>query len=89
MLIFLASSRLLTNPSEPGTTGTPAFFIVALALDLFPISSIISLDGPINLIPISLHILAKELLSDKKPYPGWILSAPVWQAASIKFFTFK
>ena len=38
---FIASSTLSTKPSEPGTTGTPAFFIVSFAFDLFPISSII------------------------------------------------
>ena len=68
--IFIASCIVYINPSDPGTTGTPAFFIVSFALDLFPISSIISGFGPINFKPISSHIFAKLLFSDKNPKPG-------------------
>ena len=59
-----------TKPSEPGTVGIPAFFIVSLAVILSPILSIISQFGPINFIPLSLQIFENSEFSDKKPYPG-------------------
>ena len=36
----IASFLEFIIPSEPGTTGTPTFFIVSFAFDLFPKSSI-------------------------------------------------
>ena len=66
----IASSLFFINPSDPGTTGTPAFFIVSFAFDLFPNKFINSPLGPINFIPISLQILAKLAFSDKNPKPG-------------------
>ena len=57
----------LSNPSDPGTHGTPAAIIVALALDLSPIPLIISGLAPINLIPWSRHISENFAFSDKKP----------------------
>ena len=58
------------TPSLPGTQGTPAAFIVALAFALSPIWSIISPVAPINLILCSSHNLENLAFSDKKPYPG-------------------
>ena len=40
-------------PSEPGVTGTPAAVMVARAATLSPMSSMLSGDGPMNLIPCS------------------------------------
>ena len=39
-LAVSASDSLLTSPSEPGTVGTPNFFIIFLASILSPIISI-------------------------------------------------
>ena len=47
---FLASSRSFSKPTEPGTHGTPAAIIVALAVALSPIAAICSGKAPINLI---------------------------------------
>ena len=57
-------------PSEPGTHGTPAFFIAAFALTLSPISLIVSAFGPIKVKPLFSTRSAKSAFSDKKPYPG-------------------
>ena len=65
-----ASFNPFTLPSEPGITGTPAFFIISFALDLFPNNSIISDFGPINFIFDSSHIWANFEFSDKNPKPG-------------------
>ncbi len=54
-------------PSEPGTQGTPAAFMVALAVALSPILLIISAEAPINLMSCSSHILENLAFSDKKP----------------------
>ena len=69
--------------------GTPAAFIVAFAVALSPILSIISAEAPINLMPFSAHILENLAFSDKKPYPGWIASALVISAAAIILVIFK
>ena len=47
--------------------GTPAAFIVALAVALSPILLIISLEAPMNFMPCSEHILEKRAFSDKNP----------------------
>ena len=65
-----ASSSESMAPSEPGTTGTPAFIIISLAFDLLPILSILLESGPINFILHSSHICANLLFSDKNPKPG-------------------
>ena len=67
---FSHSSKDFIMPSLPGTHGTPAAFIVALAFALSPILSIISGDAPINLISCSAQIFENLAFSDKKPYPG-------------------
>jgi hypothetical protein len=45
--------------------------------------SIDSADGPIKINPAAFTFLAKSAFSLKKPYPGWIASAPVCLATSI------
>jgi tripartite-type tricarboxylate transporter receptor subunit TctC len=65
--ISAASPTVLTTPSLPGTTGTPAFFIVSLASDLSPIALIISAVGPMNLIPEVVQISAKLAFSARNP----------------------
>ena len=80
---------LSSNPSEPGIVGTPAFFMVSLALALSPIASIISGEAPINFIPCSLQILLNFEFSDRKPYPGWIASELVISAAAIMLAIFR
>lgn len=62
---------------------------VALAVALSPILVIHSGLGPINVILCSSQIEANLAFSDKKPYPGWIASAPVISAAAIILGTFK
>ena len=54
-------------PSEPGTHGTPAFIIAALALTLSPISRIVSARGPMNTNPDRSTFSAKSAFSDRKP----------------------
>ena len=66
----MASSTVSNKPSEPGITGTPAFFMVSLAVALSPMELIISAEAPMNLIPCSEQILENSAFSDKKPYPG-------------------
>jgi hypothetical protein len=48
-----------------------------------------SADGPMNARPHSPTISAKWAFSAKKPYPGWIASAPVIRAADITEVTFR
>ena len=66
----ISGSSADTGPSEPGTTGTFAFFISLLAAILSPIFSIELILGPINDIPQLSQTSAKYVFSDKKPYPG-------------------
>ena len=73
------------TPSDPGTHGTPASFMVSLAVALSPILSIWSAEAPINLIPCSAQIRENLEFSLRKPYPGWIASAFVISAAEIMF----
>ena len=46
-----ASSTVATAPSEPGTQGTPSFFIVSLAAILSPMTRICSAVGPMKARP--------------------------------------
>ena len=68
--ILNAFSTSSTAPPEPGIVGTFACCIVDTAVALSPIFSIISGDGPINLILCSPQIFENLAFSDKKPYPG-------------------
>ncbi len=54
-------------PSEPGTTGTPAAFMIWRALTLSPILSMTSGGGPMKTMPSSLQRWAKAAFSAKKP----------------------
>lgn len=62
-----ASVSFLINPSEPGTVGTPAAFIVSRAVDLSPITRMCSERGPMNSIPWSAQMSTKVAFSDKNP----------------------
>ena len=72
--IFFAISKpffkSFSNPSEPGTTGTPALIIVSFAVILSPIFLIIAGVGPINFILCCSQTSAKSAFSAIKPYPG-------------------
>ena len=64
-LFFVGS--LPIGPSEPGTQGTPAFFIALIADTLSPIKRITSAVGPIKIKPEFSTCSAKSAFSDKKP----------------------
>ena len=68
-MVFAVLKSAMT-PSEPGTTGTCAFFIVSLARALSPIALIASGGGPMNVRPEVPQISAKEAFSARNPYPG-------------------
>ena len=70
----LASAASATEPSEPGTTGTPAFFMSSRAAALLPIMRMTSPDGPIHVMPFFSHSSANSAFSERKPYPGWMAS---------------
>jgi hypothetical protein len=53
--------------SDPGTQGTPAFVMAALALTLSPISRIVSGRGPMKTKPLFSTFSAKSAFSDRKP----------------------
>ena len=61
------SPAVFTTPSLPGTTGTPAFFIVSFATALSPMALIISGVGPMKVIPEESQISAKAAFSARKP----------------------
>ena len=54
-------------PSEPGTVGTPALVIAALALTLSPIRRMFSGRGPMNTNPERSTFSAKSAFSERKP----------------------
>jgi len=54
-------------PSVPGTSGTPAAFISALARALSPIRSITSASGPTKTRSLSSHARTNEGFSERKP----------------------
>ena len=83
----LASSPI--GPPEPGTQGTPAFFMALIADTLSPIRRIVSAFGPMKIKPDFSTCSAKSAFSDRKPYPGWIATAPVTSAAAIIEGTFR
>ena len=63
----IASSTVSKSPSEPGITGTPAFFMVSFAVALSPIELIISAEAPMNLMPCSEQIRENSAFSERKP----------------------
>ncbi len=50
---------------------------------LEPMASIAAGGGPIQTSPASSQARANAAFSARKPYPGWIASAPLTRAASI------
>jgi hypothetical protein len=71
--------------TKPGSTGTPASAISALASILEPIAATAPAGGPTQVSPASATARAKAAFSDRKPYPGWTASAPDLRAASMIF----
>src|SRR5699024_6425448 len=68
----IASSIEVNSLSEPGTTGTPASCIFCLETNLLPIISIVSLFGPIKVIPSSSQRSTNKGFSDKiHNLDGW------------------
>ena len=61
------SSSVSIAPPDPGIVGTFAEIIVETAVALSPIFSIISGEGPINLILCSEQILENFAFSERKP----------------------
>jgi hypothetical protein len=66
-------------------TGTPASAISFLAASFSPIARIDSGFGPTQTSPASITACANSAFSERKPYPGWIASAPVSRAAAMIF----
>ena len=73
----------------PGTIGTPAAFISSRAFVFEPIASIAFAGGPMKTTPAFSHAFAKGAFSARKPYPGWIASAPDCLATSRIFSVFR
>ena len=61
------SSSELRMSSEPGITGSRAFFMSARAFTLSPICLITSGDGPRKTMPASSQARAKSAFSARKP----------------------
>ena len=75
-MILRAAATVLTGAVVPGTIGTPASAMSSRARTLEPIASMALAGGPMKTIPCSSQSAAKLALSARKPYPGWIPSAP-------------
>ena len=73
----------------PGTRGTPNFSTACLLAILLPITSMLSGDGPMSVMPLSLNFRAKSAFSLKKPYPGCMASAPTDLAMAIILSAFR
>ncbi len=56
-----------SGPPEPGTQGTPAFFITLMAETLSPISRMVSAFGPMKVKPLFSTRSAKSAFSERKP----------------------
>lgn len=76
-----AAAASSTTPALPGTNGTPASPANTRAWALSFIRAMDSGGGPTKTIPASVQARAKSALSETKPYPGWMASAPVSRAA--------
>jgi hypothetical protein len=64
---MLASISSVSGPSEPGTVGTPAFFIAVIADTLSPIRRMVSAFGPMKIKPERSTCSAKLAFSERKP----------------------
>ena len=62
-----AASSVRTGSAVPGTIGTPADAAILRAATLSPSASIASGDGPMNTMPASRHLRAKEARSERRP----------------------
>ncbi len=78
-----ASSTPSSGPSLPGTTGAPACLAMERAWALSPMSRMASGDGPMKVMPQARQISAKAAFSDRRPYPGWMASLSVIEAAEM------
>ena len=83
-----ASGRRLDEQREAelvrlagGTTGTPASAAIRFASSLSPPARSASGGGPTQTRPAASTASAKSAFSARKPYPGWIASAPACFAA--------
>ena len=63
--------------------GTPLSRIRCRAGTFSPIAAMASAPGPMKVIPASAQARANSWFSLRKPYPGWIASAPVLRAAAM------
>ena len=86
--ILRASSRALAGSTAPvpGVTGTPFLAASWRAASLEPSARIADAGGPMNLSPAASQASGNAGFSARKPYPGWIASAPqscaVWTILS-------
>ncbi len=78
---MFASASVPSGPSDPGTQGTPAFFMILMADTLSPMARIVSAFGPMNTKPLFSTRSAKSAFSERKPYPGWMATESVTSAA--------
>ena len=78
-----ASSESSTGPGDPGTIGTLQACIVLRAAALSPMVRICSGVGPMKVMFDAAQVSANSAFSARKPYPGWIASAPVISAAAM------
>jgi hypothetical protein len=65
--IFAASFASFTEPSLPGTMGTPAFFMAVRASSLLPMARMAAGVGPMNTSPASMQACAKLAFSARNP----------------------
>ena len=68
---------------QVGSIGTPESASSDLASIFEPITAITFAGGPTQVSPASVTAAAKSAFSERKPYPGWIASAPVLRAAAM------
>ena len=85
----MAAATSSTGSVSPGTIGTPALSMILRASVFEPIASIALGGGPIQVIFAFSTAFAKGAFSARKPYPGWIASAPAVEATSRIFSTFR
>jgi hypothetical protein len=76
------SEASLTGSAVPGTRGAPALVAMWRAVTLSPRSRMDCGEGPIHVRFASSTAWANSAFSERKPYPGWIASAPDFAAAS-------
>ncbi len=65
-----------------GRVGTPAARIISFEPIFEPMASMAAAGGPTQTKPAPVTTREKSPDSDRKPYPGWMASAPEREAAS-------